>query len=192
MLTDLENEVLAVLKASPLAAKVREIDSLPGLDGATLVQKFNTAAPAVYVAAEPFTINDSGLILPRFGIALVAKNASGQKAVRLGDGIAIGLNEMIDAVLSVFNLLSTFSCAWRPHGVEFVRDELLFNNGVYVAVVKISGSEVMLPPPMDAATYAALVNFTNFHADLDIQPHASAATQQAWSQQNYSTAQPDA
>lgn len=192
MLANLENELLALIKASPLGGKVREVDSLPGLDGASLVQKFNTSAPAVYVAPYPFPISDSGLALPRFGIALVAKNAGGQKAVRQGDGIAIGLYDMIDALLGIFNFVSTASCAWRPSGVDMVHDELLFKNGVWAAVVKVSGSEVVLPDPLDPATFAALANFTNFHADLDIQPHELPATQLAWAQQNYSTAKPDA
>lgn len=189
MLANLENELIALIKGSPLGAKVREVDSLPDLDGKSLVQKFNTSAPAVYVAPHPFGISESGLALPRFGIALVAKNAAGQKSARQGDGIAIGLYDMIDALLGVFNFVDAASCAWRPSGVEFMHDELLFNNGVWAAVVKVSGSEVALPNPVDEAT---LAGFTTFHADLDIQPHALAATQAEWSQQNYQHGNPDA
>ena len=192
MLANLENELLALIKASPLGGKVREVNSLPGLDGANLVQRFNTDAPAVYVAPDSFPVSESGLALPRYGIALVAKNAGGQKAVRQGDGIAIGLYDMIDALLGIFNFVDTASCAWRVSGVEFVHDEVLFKNGIWAAVVKVSGSEVTLPNPLDAAALAALADFTNFHADLDIQPHELPATQLAWAQQNYSTAKPDA
>ena len=189
MIANLESELIALIKASALGSRVREVDSLPGLDGNSLVQKFNTTAPAVYVAADPFSINDNGLALPRFGIALVAKNAAGQKAARHGDGIAIGLYDMIDALLGLFNFVDTASCAWRPSGVEFIRDEVLFTNGIWMAVVKVSGSEVSLPNPIDETT---LANFTNFHADLDVQPHALASTQIEWSQQNYSHGNPDA
>jgi hypothetical protein len=189
MLTVLENELIALIKASPLGTKVREVDSLPALDGQTLVQKFNTAAPAVYVASDPFSINDSGMMLPKFGIALVAKNSAGHKAARQGDGITIGLNDMIDALLGIFNFADTASCAWRPSGVEFIRDELLFANGIWMAVVKVSGSEVALPNPIDDT---ALASFTTFHADLDIQPHSASATQLQWSQQNYTGGNPDA
>lgn len=189
MLANLENELIALIKTSAVATKVREIDSLPDLEGKSLVQKFNTAAPAIYVAPAPFAISDSGLMLPRYGIALVAKNAAGQKAVRQGDGIAIGLYDMIDAVLAIFNFVSTASCAWRPSGVDFMHDELLFANGIYAAVIKVSGSEVALPNPIDDTLLAA---FTTFHADLDIQPHALPATQLQWSQQNYTNGAPDA
>lgn len=189
MLAALENELIALIQGSALGARVREVDSLPGLDGQSLVQKFNTAAPAVYVAADPFSINESGLALPKFGIALVAKNAAGQKAARQGDGIAIGLYDMIDALLGLFNFVDTASCAWRPSGVEFIRDELLFANGIWMAVVKVSGSEVSLPNPIDETT---LAGFITFHADLDIQPHELSATQVEWSQQNYQHANPDA
>ena len=189
MLLNLENELIALIKTSTVAAKVREIDSLPDLDGKSLVQKFNTAAPAIYVAPAPFGISDSGLMLPRFGIALVAKNAAGHKAVRQGDGIAIGLYDMIDAVLGIFNFANTASCAWRPSGVDFMHDELLFANGIYAAVLKVSGSEVALPNPIDENTLAA---FTTFSADLDIQPHALATTQLEWAQKNYIHGAPDA
>lgn len=189
MLAALENELIALIKGSAFGSKVREVDSLPALDGQSLVQKFNTAAPAVYVAADPFSINENGLALPCFGIALVAKNAAGQKAARQGDGIAIGLYDMVDALLSIFNFVDTASCAWRPSRVEFIRDEVLFNNGIWMAVVKVSGSEVSLPNPIDETT---LASFTTFHADLDIQPHALAATQLEWSQHNYVHGNPDA
>lgn len=189
MLVELESELIALIANSPLGSKVREVDTLPALDGASLVQKFNTAAPAVYVAADPFSINDNGLALPKFGIALVAKNAAGQKAAHQGDGIAIGLLEMIDALLGLFNFVDTASCGWRPSGVEFVRDEILYKNGIWAAVVKVSGSEVALPNPADEA---ALADFKSFHADLDIQPHAAASVQAQWAQQNYTGANPDA
>lgn len=189
MLTSLENELIALIRISPLAAKMREVDSLPELDGKSLVQKFNTAAPAVYVAPHPIRINESGLFTPYFSIALVAKNAAGQKAVRQGDGIAIGLYDMVWAMLGVFNNASTASSAWYVRGVEYLHDELLFNNGVSAAVLKIEGSEIALPNPIDETTLAA---FITFHADLDIQPHAAPATQTQWSQQNYSGGNPDA
>jgi hypothetical protein len=189
MLANLENELIALIKSSPLAAKLREVDSLPDLDGKSLMSKFNTSAPAAYIAPHPISINESGEFVPHFGIALVAKNAAGQKAVRQGDGIAIGLYDMVDAMLSVFNNASTASSAWFVRGVDFVNDELLFNNGVSVAVLKIQASQMLLPDPIDETT---LASFTTFHADLDIQPHAIAATQLEWSQQNYLHSNPDA
>lgn len=189
MLADFENELIALIKESSLAQKVREIDSLPDLDGRSLVQKFNTAAPAVYVAPHPIRINVSGLFTPCFGIALVAKNAAGQKAVRQGDGIAIGLYEMIWAMLGIFNNASTASNAWYLRGVDFIHDELLFNNGVSAATLKIEGGEIAQPSSIDET---ALASFITFHSDLDIQPHSASETQKEWSQQNYQHGNPDA
>ena len=189
MLTELENELIALIKSSALGAKVKEVDSLPQLDGQNLVKRFNTGAPAIYVAPASFGIEASGLALPRFGIALVARNAASQKAARQGYGIAIGLYQMIDAVLGIFNGASTASCAWRPRGVDFLHEELLFQNGVYVATVKVEGGELQLPYPIDATTLAA---FTTFHADYDVAPFETAATQTEWSQANYTNGQPDA
>jgi phage gp37-like protein len=188
MLTSLETELIALIKGSALGNKVRDVSSLPDLNGKSLVQKFKTDAPAVYVAPGSFAIRDTGLMFPRFGIALVAKNAAGQLAVRQGDGIVIGLYDMIDALLGVFNGVSTASCAWRPSGVDMVDDELLFANGLYAAVVKVSGSEVTLPDPVDETT---LASFANFHFDIDVPPFASAAVQAQWSQQNYTGGKPD-
>ena len=164
MLLDLETQLIELIKQSPLGQKVKEVGSLPDLDGKSLVQKFSTSAPAVYIAPHGFGITESGLALPRFGVALVTKNAAGQKAARQGDGIAIGLYDMIDALLGIFNSTNTASCAWRARGVDFVHDELLFSNGIWAATVRVEGSEVTLPNPIDEA---ALVQFTTFHADYD-------------------------
>ena len=189
MLADLENELIAMIQASPLGPKLREVDSLPELDGENLIKRFSTVSPAAYVAPANFSIERSGLALPRYGISLVAKNSRGQKEALQGDGISIGLYQMVDAVLGMLNNGSTASSAWIAVSLDFVHEELLFRNGLYVAVVKVEGSQVQLPDPIDETT---LADFLTFHADYDITPFQTPTVQAEWSQQNYVDGQPDA
>lgn len=189
MLVELENELITLIKGSTIGPKVREVDSLPELDGENLVKRFSAVAPAVYVAPSSFGIERSGVALPRFGIALVARNAAGQKAARQGDGVAIGLYQMIDAVLGTLNNCATASSAWRPYSLDFMHEELLFRSGVYVAVIKVEGSEIQLPNPIDEAI---LADFMSFHADYDVAPFESSTVQGEWAQQDYTNGQPDA
>jgi phage gp37-like protein len=188
MLADLENELIAAIKASPLGRKVRSVDSLPKLDGKALVSRFLTDVPAVYVAPGAFGATPEGLLLPRFGIAVLAKNAAGQVAARQGDSKTIGVYDMIDALISVLWNFSG-SCAWHFRSAAMIDDDVLFQNGLWGALLQIDGTAVEPPAPIDEA---ALDAFLTFHDDIDIAPLQIPAVQAEWSQANYIHGQPDA
>lgn len=196
MLTDLELGLVALVKASALAPRLRQIDTLPDLEGESLVARFSTDAPAVYVAMGSFPVRN-GYIKPKFGVACVARNSRGQQAARHGDGIAIGLHEMLVAVMSLIDGASV-NCgsgdeaealSFSVVSCDLVASEALYQKGIYAGVIQIqSTAEVRLP-----AAIGNLSDFKTFHSDFDIDPHQVPAEHNKWLQEppNLSTSAPE-
>lgn len=193
MLVELETGLVALLRASPLATRLRQVDSLPDLDGDSLLGRFATDAPAVYVAMGSFPVT-RGYARPKFGIACVAKNSRSQQAARHGDGVAIGLYEMLDAVMTLVDG-ATVGMSFAIAGFEVlscdqVTSDALYQKGLYVGVVQIQASaDVRLQLPIDEASLAP---FRTFHTATDIDAQASAAEHSKWLREppDYSTSAP--
>jgi len=171
MLAEFEDAIIALVKNATLGTKLRTVAGLPDLDGDNLVKRLAAEAPAVYVAPQPFAVK-SGNALLRFGVACVARNSRGQEAARKGDGITIGLSQMLDGVMPLLD------AHYAVTGVDFMSDAALYAAGLYVAVVTIEmRAGVQLPPALDAA---ALGEFVTFHADYDLPPFVSAGEHNKW------------
>ncbi|SOD42328.1 phage protein Gp37 [Nitrosovibrio sp. Nv4] len=193
MLAEAENELIILIKASPLGAKLREVASLPDLSGESLVKKFGIAAPAVYLAAGSLRVSDRSAQL-RFGAACVARNSRGHDAARQGDGAIgpIGLYEMLETVSGLLDGASAGSSSWKVTAIDFITDETLYKAGVYAGVVQIETyGTVDLPAPVDEAT---LSPFITFHSDIDIPPHEAGAEHEKWLQEppDQTASKPDA
>lgn len=192
MLAEAENALIALIKGAPLGAKLREVASLPDLEGDSLVRKFASDAPAVYVAAASFPVADRAAKL-KFGLACVARNSRGHAAARQGDGKIIGLYEMLETVAGLVDGAGVAgSGSWRVTGCDFLADEKLYQAGVYAGVVQIElAGEQALPDPLDEASLAP---FVTYHDNLDIPPLESAAEHAKWLQEppDQSTSKPDA
>ena len=194
MLADLENSLVALLKNSPIAQRMTEIDALPDLDGDSLIGRFATKAPAIYVALGSFKVSN-GRARPKFGIACIAKNSRGHKAVRHGDGQQIGLYTMLDAVLALVDG-ATLACGEHSTAVDvfacdILSSEDLFRKGVYAGVVQLEArTEILLPALLDPSK---LAEFKTFHADYDIDPHQASTEHTKWLQEpaNQSTSKPE-
>ena len=200
MLVELETGLVALLKSSPLGQRLRQVDSLPDLEGDSLVERFTTDAPAVYVALGSFPIK-SGYARPKFGVACVARNSRSQQAARHGDGVAIGLQPMLDAAMSLLDGATVSygddGAGGPAHAVGFeavacdlVSSEALYKKGLYVGVVQIQTSaDVSLPEFLDGD----LADFKTFAADVDIDPHQAPAEHAKWLQEppDYSTSAPE-
>lgn len=181
MLAEIENGLVAMFSGSVLKPRLRQIATLPDLDGDTLIARFASDAPALYVATGSFRI-ESGYARPKFGIACVAKNSSGHKAARHGDGVAIGLLELVDAAMALVNGCTVDAgenpVALQALGCDFVSSEALFKAGLYVAVINVhTAADVALGSTL---TLSSLADFKTFHADTDLPPHASASEHAQW------------
>lgn len=189
MLTEAENGLVAAVRAAAVGQRLRAVESLPDLDGKSLVQKIAADAPAVYVSLASFRVANRVARL-KFGLACVARNSRGHLAARQGDGRAIGLYEMLEAVMTLADGLVTGDIAWQVTGADLLADESLYQAGLYAAVVQIESPGVELPPALDEAS---LDDFTTFGAQWDLPPFDSAAEHDKWLQAppDTSTSAPD-
>lgn len=176
MLAELENGLVALVRNAALGQKLATVAGLPDRDSASLVKRFGAEAPAVYVAPMDFTVA-AGYADVRFGIACVARNSRSQDAARKGDGKAIGLTQIIDAVLAIMDGGKADGVVFYVTGVSFQADEAFYASGLYVATVAIEATGVELPPALDETTLAL---FQTFRASYDIEPHESAAEHAKW------------
>lgn len=180
MLVEVETALVDFLRQSPLKDKLRAIDSLPDLAGETLVKRFGTDAPAVYAVLSPVTVADGAAKL-RYGLVCVTKNSGSHQKARHGDGVALGLYQLADSVAGLINGARAGDASWQVIGIDPVNSDLLYQSGLYVAVVRIETSgAIELPPPVDEATLAP---FETFHVDLDIPPHESSGEHAKWLQE---------
>lgn len=192
MLAEIETGLVDLLKASPLRQRVRQIDSLPDLEGDSLIGRFTTDAPAIYVAMGSFPVA-SRYARPKYGIACVARNSRGHQAARHGDGVAIGMYELLDAVMELVDganiEFGDNTVSFEVTGVDLISSEALFQKGVYAGVVQIQSiAEV----PFSGVT-EQLADFKTFHADYDIDPHQASAEHKKWLQEppDISTSAPE-
>lgn len=196
MLTEIELGLVELIKASQLGARLRMVDTLPDLEGDSLVTRFTNDAPAVYVALGSFPVRN-GEAQPKYGIACVAKNSRGHQAARHGDGIAIGLHEMLEAVMAIADCAtiefgegeSAESVGFSVFSCDLIASEKLYEKGVYAGVVQIqSTADVRL-----VADLGRLADFKTFHADYDIAPHEATAEHAKWLQEppDHSASTPD-
>lgn len=189
MLTEAENGLIYFIKSRQVGSKLREVASLPDLDGESLINKFYSDAPAVYVTPGNFQVRDQTVFL-KFGIACVARNSRGHKEARQGDGKLIGLYEMMEAIASALDRAVIGDIAWYVSGGDFISDEKLYNAGVYAGVVQIESPGVTLPSPIDESS---LGEFVTFHADIDIKPFETQEERSKWAKEppDFSTSKPE-
>lgn len=190
MLAELEDGLVAMIRTSALGGKLATVAGLPDLDSAALVKRFGAEAPAVYVAPMDFTVAD-GAAAVRFGIACVARNSRSQEAARKGDGKAIGLAQIVDAVLAVMDGGCAAGTVFYVTGVSFQADEAFYAAGLYVATVAVEADGVELPRAIDDSTLAL---FKTFRASYDVEPHESAAEHAKWAADppDHTTSAPEA
>jgi phage gp37-like protein len=147
MLAEIEQSLVAHIQASPLAERLRAVDALPDLEGDSLVATFGAEAPAVYVALGGGDLAN-GAAAPLIGVACVARNSRSPRAARQGDGLQIGLLQLVEEVVALLDGafidgLHYHTLRWDP-----VASEALYRKGLYAAVVQLT---TFLPLPFVAA-----------------------------------------
>lgn len=189
MLTEAENALIERVKTSAIGSRLRQVGSLPDLEGESLVKHFATDAPAVYVAPSDRFPVDSGQLDVVFGVACVVRNAAGQAATRKGDGMAVGLYELAEFIAAQLNGYKAGDIPLYVTSIGFMDDDKVFKAGLQVAVIRLEGS-VMLGPAVDET---ALADFLRMNSQIDIEPHEDSEEHDKWSEEppNHSTSKPD-
>ena len=138
MLAEIETALIAHIKNSALGAKLRDVAGLPDLSGDSLLKRFTTDAPAIYVAPASFPV-ESRCAKLRFGLACVARNRRSPTAARLGSGAGdpVGLYEMLESAAALFEDAQVSKSMWKVLGIDFLNDDLFYRAGVAVGAVQI-------------------------------------------------------
>lgn len=160
MLGELENELIATLKASELGKRLKMIGSQPDVPDKDLIGRWSLEAPAAYVASGDGSLTERGDVNAPFVVVLVARNARGHEAARHGDARLIGLYEMVDASIALFNEAATASGVWYVTGYQFLQLPDLRDRGLYVALVALQ-ARCAAPTP----DTSSLADFDHLYAN---------------------------
>lgn len=177
MLAEIEDGLVALIKASPLAQRLAIVATLPEPDGETLIKRLAADAPGVFVSVANFPVSNSAATL-KVGLVCVAKNVRGHDAARKGDGKIIGLYQIMEAVASLLDNACLSGITWRVDSGDFMAEEKLYQAGLHVGVIRIETTgPITLGAALDETT---LADFETLHTDYDIPPQVSSAEHIKW------------
>lgn len=143
MLVELETSLVAFLRASPLAPRLRAIDALPDLDGDRLISRFGAEAPALYVALGSGEFPGRGVARPQIGIACICRNSRSALAARQGDGQTIGLLDLVEAVMTLLDGTLIDGREFEVMRWEMLASEALYRQGLYAAGVQLRTTDLL-------------------------------------------------
>jgi len=190
MLAELEQELIAAVKLSPIAANLREVAVMPDGDGATVVKRFASSAPAVYTVAGQVSYGDAYAEI-RFDLICIARNARGVEAARHGDAQTIGLYQIIDTLASYLDSLKTTSTVWSVKSADFAKGAVWLNSGLQAGSLQLTAKATNAA--IDDTVMASLADFATFHADFDVDPHQAQTEHQKWAAEppDYTASRPE-
>ncbi|WP_454908386.1 hypothetical protein [Variovorax gossypii] len=182
--------IAALASHRDIKPRVRTIDSLPKVPDDELLGKYSVDAPALYVVPGTFKVSD-GLLYPTFTVAAVASNVAGEAQGRKGDGIDLGVDQLMVLALRAIHDHRIADCTWLCTRGELVDDALFFASGLTAMELVFEGSGILMPADWSADE---LDDFLRFHGDIDIPKHESGAEHQKWLQEpsDFSSSRPDA
>lgn len=188
MLSELEIELVDAVKASALAAYLREVGAMPTLDAKALLAKFAATAPAVYAVAGKVAFADA-TATARFGLLCIARNARGNDAARRGDGQTIGLYQILDGLAAWLDSHATDSTVWNVAAMDFPDGQIWRDNGLSAGILQL-GAKVLPPKLLDETALGA---FETFHADYDVDPFQAQGEHEKWAKEppDYTTSLPE-
>lgn len=191
MLARQENALIAALaEHRDIKPRVRTVGSLPQVPDDELLSKYSLEAPALYVVPGAFKVSD-GVLYPSFTVAAVASNVAGQAQGRKGDGIDLGVDQLMVLAMRAIHDHRIADCTWQCTRGELVDDALFFASGLTAMEVVFEGTGIQMPADWSANE---LADFLHFHAEIDVPPHESGTEHQKWLQEppDFSSSRPDA
>lgn len=176
---------------------VRFYEALPSALNIGLLKELVKQAPGVYVAflgGRPGIEDAYGTTInARFDVYLVTRHAGNDQPRRRGDSTTIGAYELVQRLIPNLHqaVITDVDCKLR-----FMNCQNLFSMQVEeaykAAMYAITFEAPNMPMWMDEDDMESLDDFDTFHADYDIPEHESSTQHQAWANEDYSDAQPNA
>lgn len=171
-LAEVEDAIVAQLRGA-FGDRVREVDHRPDRLDAQQLADMLSLAPSAYVALLGLARRQApeGTWDARFGVYLVAANASGEQARRRGDAATIGAYEMTEVAVRALD-------RWAPAGaagaIEVATAEALDARAFDRAGRTVHGLVLELPVALPrGADPAELSAFVTFDAAWDVPPHGN-------------------
>ena len=123
-------------------------------------------------------------------MAAIARNVAGHAQARKGDGIDIGVDQLMTLAARALHDQRIGSCTWLLTQGELVDDEIFFEAGLTALEMVFEGTAVEVAPDWTADE---LNNFTQFHGDIDV-AGSGGAEHAKWLQEppDFSTSAPGA
>jgi len=169
---------------------VRTVDTLPKLIGEALLKKYVADAPALYLVPGRFEVRDTGLVLT-FTVAAVVRNVAGQAQARKGDGVDIGVDQLMLLATRALHEHRIGDATWFLRRGEMVDDEIFEAAGITALEMLFESSLI----EMDSNwALEELDDFKSFHGDVDLGGKAGSDEHAKWlnSPPDFSTSNPDA
>lgn len=207
MLGHAEDALIARLKGHrDIARLVRTVGTLPKIPDDQLLQRYHADAPALYIVPGRFVVKDSQATMI-FTVAGVVRNVAGQEQARKGDGIDIGCDHLVTLAIRALHGQRIGNCSWSVTGGEMMDDALFDAAGIAAVEITLESTAVELDYDYGADQIAQLPgagagggadsevgDFTRFHADIDLPPHAGTQEYASWLAEPpiYTNSRPDA
>ena len=171
VIAKIEDQIIAECRAA-LTVKgrllVRDIDTIPGLLSAGILQRLLQRAPGCYVAfigGEGDNVN-SASFSARFDVIAVTDHKGGERPRRRGDQTQIGAYQILEYIIPrVHNCRVADVGALYLQGIHNLFSEATFDLGATVYYARFRAPSVRLEPATDAglAEDAAFITFAAEH-----------------------------
>lgn len=174
--------------------RVRTVACLPKVLGdKELLARYLVDAPALYIVPGRFTVADLQATL-RFTVVGVVRNVAGNAQARKGDGIDLGCDDLATLAIRALHEQVAGGCSWCVTGGEMVDEAIFDQAGIAAVELQLESTPVALAMDYGPEAMGELADFKRFHADVDIQPHASSAEHAKWlgTPPDQSSSKPDA
>lgn len=193
VLVKAENALLDALRTHrDVPRLVRTIASLPQVADRDLLSRYVADAPALYVVPGQFNARDDSMVLV-FTVVAFVRNAAGQELARKGDGLRVGLDQLLVLATRAINGRALGGCNWRLTKGTVVDEPAFFSNGITALEMTFESSPIELDVDYGEEQLDELDNLTLVHADFDLAPMASIVTRSMWTREpaDYSTDRPN-
>lgn len=177
-----------------IKSRVRTVASLPKVVGSReLLARYLVDAPAFYIVPGKFSVADSEATL-NFTVAGIVRNVAGNAQARKGDGIDLGCDQLVTLAVRALHGQVVGDSTWYVTGGEMVDEAIFDEAGIAAVEITLQSTPIELSADYGPDELGELADFKRFHADVDIQPHASSAEHAKWlgTPPDQTTSKPDA
>lgn len=164
---ELENNLLDIISSSAIKGRVREIELLPDVSEKSLINRFETKAPAIYISYNRApSIED--FAYRKFSVVCLARNSRSHqhqrpgKAAQHGDSRTIGVFEMVDFIEALINSRP----GWQVKSDQELRIDTLSKASLYGMAIEL-GIRDDLGVLVEGSTLEPFRTYTADHSLVD-------------------------